>query len=150
MSLKYCPKCSTEKPVEHFGVNVRRSDGRQSQCKDCRNAKQREWYSDEENKALQDARNMAARRLYKQRMRARILEYFASHPCIDCGNSDPRVLQFDHVDPKFKESSISNLIGNQAAWGRIEKEIHKCEVRCANCHIIRTGAQFEWYSYMPV
>ena len=27
----------------------------------------------------------------------------------------------------------------------IIKEIHKCEIRCANCHLIKTGKQLKWF-----
>ena len=55
--------------------------------------------------------------------------------CVDCGyNTHPEVLQFDHLEDKtFGISSNRNL-----AKSRILEEIKKCQVVCANCHIVRT------------
>ena len=59
-------------------------------------------------------------------------------PCTDCGVQYPYyVMQFDHVDPKFKTQSFDKL----TLWTNREKlqaEIDKCEVVCANCHMERT------------
>lgn len=75
--------------------------------------------------------------IYKDRNRKIVEGYLKEHPCIDCGNTDLRVLDFDHVKGK-KIGSIS--YGIKSSWP-IEKlltEIDKCEVRCANCHRIVT------------
>jgi len=70
-------------------------------------------------------------------------EYLRSHPCVDCGESDPVVLDFDHRDGVEKIETISGL----RARGRREQlfaEIAKCDVRCSNCHSRRTAMQFGW------
>lgn len=64
-------------------------------------------------------------------------EYLLAHPCIDCGERDPLVLEFDHRSGKC--TAISDLMGDHAAWPTILAEIEKCEVRCANCHKRRTA-----------
>ncbi|QBD79014.1 hypothetical protein EPA93_24730 [Ktedonosporobacter rubrisoli] len=70
--------------------------------------------------------------------RQRIYDYLATHPCVDCGCKDPRVLEFDHVRG-VKVDEVSRLLSNKTSWPRIEAEITKCEVRCANCHRIKTA-----------
>jgi len=64
-------------------------------------------------------------------------DYLRLHPCVDCGNSDVRVLEFDHVRGK-KETNVSNIIRNGWKLERLISEIEKCEVRCCNCHRIIT------------
>jgi hypothetical protein len=60
--------------------------------------------------------------------------------CVDCGyRQDPRALDFDHRDPSLKVSLVPNLINLD--WATVLKEIAKCDVRCANCHRIRTFRQ---------
>lgn len=55
--------------------------------------------------------------------------------CFKCGEKDYRVLQFHHVDPSLKESGISELLQRDYSLTAIKKEIEKCEVVCANCHL---------------
>lgn len=70
---------------------------------------------------------------YAIKLRQEVTNYLLSHPCIDCGESDPIVLEFDHVKGiKFK--AISTMLSNKYSWEKIKAEIAKCEVRCANCH----------------
>lgn len=60
-------------------------------------------------------------------------EYLQSHPCVDCGEDDIFVLEFDHIDTKVR--GVRELMA--AGRGRIEKEINRCVIRCANCHTRR-------------
>lgn len=55
--------------------------------------------------------------------------------CIDCGIRDWRVLDFDHRGDSPKCFNISDSILNIK---KILLEIEKCDVRCANCHRIKT------------
>ncbi len=66
-----------------------------------------------------------------------VKDYLLNHPCVDCGNSDIRVLDFDHVKGN-KVNNISNLVRNATSLNNIISEIEKCEIRCANCHRIVT------------
>jgi hypothetical protein len=66
-----------------------------------------------------------------------ISNYLDSHHCVDCGNSDKRVLDFDHVRGK-KEFGISKAKVCGFNLELIKEEIKKCEVRCSNCHRIVT------------
>ena len=73
----------------------------------------------------------------------KVVNYLKEHPCVDCGETDPIVLEFDHIRDKHKE--ISRLISDGVSFEMIQKEIEKCEVRCANCHRKRTAIQLGWY-----
>jgi hypothetical protein len=59
--------------------------------------------------------------------------------CVDCGIKDLRVLDFDHVRG-VKLFTIGRAARSSSAM-RIEREIAKCVVRCANCHRIATYAR---------
>lgn len=74
-----------------------------------------------------------------------VLEYLMTHPCVDCGESAPVVLEFDHVKGN-KVSSISAMVSAGRAIAVIQAEISKCEVRCANCHRAKTVTQLGWMS----
>jgi hypothetical protein len=72
-----------------------------------------------------------------KRNRKFVDDYLKLHPCVDCGNDDVRVLEFDHVRGN-KETNVSNIIRNGWKLERLISEIEKCEVRCCNCHRIVT------------
>jgi hypothetical protein len=71
------------------------------------------------------------------RNRKYVDDYLKNHSCVDCGNSDVRVLEFDHVRGN-KETNVSNVIRNGWKLERLISEIEKCEIRCCNCHRIIT------------
>lgn len=72
----------------------------------------------------------------RQRNRQFVLEYLLTHPCVDCGENDVRCLEFDHIHSKTIE--INRMIRNRYSLENIQKEIEKCEIRCANCHRKKT------------
>ena len=104
---------------------------------------QRSWYL--RNKELQKSRVKERNSRITSENRIKIWNYLKDNPCIECGECDPIVLEFDHVKGK-KKSNVSNLLGNGCCWQSIEVEIEKCEVRCANCHRRKTAQQFGWYN----
>ena len=77
------------------------------------------------------------RKNYKSRNRQIVIDYLKTHPCIDCGNSDIRVLEFDHVRGD-KLGNISHAVHRVWKTEKLLNEISKCEIRCCNCHRIVT------------
>lgn len=73
----------------------------------------------------------------RNRNRDFLKEYLSDNPCIDCGFSDIRALEFDHVRGE-KRSEVTKLADNGVSLKTLAIEIEKCEVRCANCHRIKT------------
>jgi hypothetical protein len=62
--------------------------------------------------------------------------------CIDCGYADdPVALHFDHRDPSQKLFTIAK--GLTRALDKLLAEIAKCDVRCANCHAIKSVKKAE-------
>ena len=57
-----------------------------------------------------------------------------------------RAKEFDHVRGE-KLYNISDLTSQNFRRENIEAEIEKCEVRCANCHRIKTFNQFSWRTF---
>jgi hypothetical protein len=116
-------------------------------CKLCHNAYTREHYKNNKKYYLNKARKNE--RKYKIKARELIWNYLLEHPCIDCGEIDPIVLEFDHIDSETKEFTLG-AIGHGMALKRIKEEIEKCEVRCANCHRRKTAKQFNWWRHALV
>lgn len=68
-----------------------------------------------------------------QQYRDKADHFKRSTGCVDCGETDPVVLDFDHKDPATKQFNIG-AHGASYGWARTLEEIAKCDVRCANCH----------------
>lgn len=67
-----------------------------------------------------------------------IAEYLRTHPCVDCGISGIRVLDFDHRPDTVKRAGVPVLAKNGYSTTVVLGEIAKCDVRCRNCHAIVT------------
>lgn len=63
-------------------------------------------------------------------------EYKATLSCSSCGFNHPAALQFHHIDPSTKKSEVSSMVASAISRKTIIKEIEKCIVLCANCHMI--------------
>lgn len=63
--------------------------------------------------------------------------------CVDCGITDDRVLEFDHIRDD-KVDGVKRLADGLASLERLKIEMRKCEVRCCNCHRIKTQEQLGW------
>lgn len=55
--------------------------------------------------------------------------------CAVCGNPDHRVLQFHHINDN-KDNTIAKMISNACSLDKVQAEIDKCDILCANCHSI--------------
>lgn len=106
----------------------------------------RNWYHANKERRIEQIRKDKKRRM--QEVRRKVLDYLREHPCVDCGETDPVVLEFDHRNPAEKTDNIARMLSISAVWPKVLLEIEKCDVRCANCHRRRTAIQFGWYSFM--
>lgn len=140
MATKFCPRCSTDKPISEWGTNRSKPDGLASHCKTCRRSIANGWYAD--HRELHMGRAAAVTARARERFYDFIVEYLLDHPCVDCGEPDPIVLEFDHRDPATKLFNIG--ITTNRSLEAVKAEVAKCDVRCANCHRRRTGEQRGW------
>ena len=65
------------------------------------------------------------------RVREYLLNYKTNNPCVECGETRLECLQFHHLDPSKKVFELSKYKGLATTI----KEIEKCIVLCANCHL---------------
>ena len=92
--------------------------------------------SSKERKAKKDKQRAA-------RYRARLWEVKRESGCVDCGyNEHPVALQFDHL-PEFEK--VFTISQTPVSAERLEAELLKCEVVCANCHAVRTHERNDYY-----
>ena len=85
---------------------------------------------------IKKARKASYKRIAR-RNRESVARYLEKHPCVDCGEQDIRLLEFDHVRGN-KSATVSSLKSRNYSIKKIMEEIAKCEVRCVRCHRLVT------------
>ena len=109
--------------------------------------------------------NTDYRKYIRDKRYRRINKYKLSKGCKDCGYAEhPKALCFDHVvredktellDASKSGANMSTLVCRINTTDKVKNrqyikelfdEIRKCEVRCQNCHSIKT---WEERDYMP-
>jgi hypothetical protein len=139
--VKRCCSCKKEKPLSDFPINRKRPDGHGTMCKDCKKVYNVAYYA--ETKDRHNPARTERRIRVRREARENVFAYLTDHPCVDCGETDIVVLDFDHQGDKSHE--ISAMIVAGMPWARILAEIQKCEVVCSNDHRRRTAKAFGWY-----
>jgi hypothetical protein len=107
--------------------------GQFSYCGECRRAYDRRYYAERGK----DAR-LARARAWRDERRTWMAALKEGRACADCGRVFPAfVMHWDHLPGHVKIAEISAMVGNRRREVVIE-ELAKCELVCANCHVMRT------------
>ncbi len=146
---KICTKCKRLLPLGAFNwkiLNIKRA----VHCRECSRKYIQAHYKAHLKYYIDKARKRTLK--LKQEAYSYIGPYLLSHACVDCGETDILVLEFDHRDRKMKDGEISHIIQNGASLERVIKEIEKCDVRCSNCHRRKTEKENRSWKlkYAPV
>jgi hypothetical protein len=126
-------------PIEDFAFKNSTSGKRHSRCRACCRLASQQHYSN--NKRAYLERNQRNNPLQRETNRIFVTQFLCEHPCVKCGESNPVVLEFNHVDPATKTANICDMIHFRVSPARIRLEMAKCEVLCANCHQRHTTRQ---------
>jgi 5-methylcytosine-specific restriction endonuclease McrA len=145
--MKTCSKCFILKSENEFFYQDKHANKLHAQCKTCYAEQRRNTWKEHYYRYGSNYRERALTRNRKLKVirRIQLLEYLSDKSCVICGITDPRVLEFDHIDPKKKSFSIAQGLSSTLNWGTILNEISKCQILCANCHKIKTAKQQNWY-----
>jgi hypothetical protein len=118
-------------------------------CRQCRRSKesnyQAQWYRNLPLNKKKERRNKQLER--RLELRRLMYLYLLEHPCVDCGESDPVVLEFDHVSGN-KVDGVSRMMADNVSWEKVKAEIEKCQIRCANCHRRRTAERTGFWRHV--
>lgn len=139
MGTKICTECGQERSLDDYHKKNRKL---RSNCKWCVSEYTKAHYRNNKEYYLKKA--TVNRKQAQVRLREFLFLYKKDHPCVDCGELDPIVLEFDHI--KGKDDGLSNMARRALKLNTIIKEIDKCEVVCANCHKKRTSKRSNWYN----
>lgn len=141
--MKTCTRCKKEKPEEDFNFKFKDKGIRSSHCRDCSRLYIKRHYEEHKKYYLEKAKKRNSQmRLAASRF---LWDYLSSHSCVDCGESDPIVLEFDHKKNKISDVSF---LARVASLDKIKEEVEKCEIRCANCHRRRTSKTLGWHKFL--
>lgn len=128
MTTKICVDCNQDLSISLFSFKNKTKGVLQSRCKPCYNAYNRQYYAAGENE-----KQIVRSRKNSKAIRVKFQEWKQTQHCCICGEKSVECLDLHHIDPNEKEGNVSQL-GHFGSWKRVEEEIVKCVVVCANCH----------------
>ena len=151
--LRTCKVCGKVKDETEFPIH---SEGRRrSTCKECWNVRNRSlraqnadkyrerwknYYQEHKEEVMARTKAWSANhkdkrreivRDMRKRWRTALQSIKSTEGCLLCGETDPPALDFHHLDMRTKELNISQGV---ISPDKLEKELEKCVVLCANCH----------------
>ena len=140
MKQKFCRLCKQNKNLSEFAWKSEIKQTKQSYCKECQKIRSKAHYQNNKEKYIEKAkkRNKKIQALIQNY----VWNYLLEHPCIDCGETDIVVLEFDHEYDKLY--NLSEIIKDLSSLLKVQNEIRKCVVRCSNCHRRKTAKDFGW------
>lgn len=139
--MRACSICNTVRSEDEYNYRNKKEGIKLTACRYCTRRQVRAHYI--QNREYYLAKAQKRNKRLRVAVREYVWSYLELHPCIDCGETDPVVLEFDHISEKTIAVSHMNQIG--ADIDKVQMEIDKCVVRCANCHRRKTSVQFGWY-----
>jgi hypothetical protein len=140
--MPVCNHCLQEKDPEEFNYRYKALGIRHPTCRECQKPFRKQWYEGSaKEKHLENVH--ARKKRVRDEAREWVWNYLSSHPCQQCGEDDPIVLEFHHVDGKDK--AVSEMVAGGYPIHTIQKEIDKCDVLCANCHRKLTHTERGWF-----
>ena len=137
-----CDHCKKNKDEAEFAWRWKKLGIKQKTCRECRKYFNKNWYEgDAKERHLKNVkeRKEAARQVAREY----VWDYLSAHPCEHCGEKDPVVLEFHHTGGK--EMPVGVMVSGGYPVAKIQKEIDKCSVLCANCHRRLTMKERGWF-----
>lgn len=132
---KICPNCQSNLNLDEFNWKIKNIK-RASYCKNCSRAYIKNHYDNNRSYYLKKAKRRGKE--LKRQLHEYLFNYLSKSECVDCGEKDILVLEFDHREKIEKSYNISHIHRNSMTLDTLISEIEKCDVRCANCHRRKT------------
>lgn len=134
-----CSACKEDKSEEEFNYRNKNKGIRHKRCKVCTRKESSKWNAtltpDERKHRLKSKKKSTYNRAKLYQLY--LYKYLHENGCKTCGEKNPIVLDFDHINPSNKLFNIADSPRKQS-WKKVLEEISKCQVLCANCHRIKT------------
>lgn len=118
MPSQVCTRCNLEHHKSQFPDKG--PEERLSMCIKCRR---------QDRDRVDAIRGRRVRKAWLDRIKA-------ESGCNDCNEMNPIVLQFHHKNPSEKYMTLSRMIAGVKSYDRMQSEVDKCDILCANCHLL--------------
>ena len=142
MATKICNHCGIEKDETEFNWRYKVLGLRHDTCRECAHNHNKKYFEgDAKKRHLQQVKER--KHAVRDVAREWVWNYLSTHPCQECGETDPMVLEFHHEGEK--ELPISVMVNGGYPIPKIQAEIDKCIVLCANCHRKVTMRERGWF-----
>lgn len=138
--MKTCSKCNLPQDKSCFSKRAKAKDGLKSHCKICDRL-----YNQNCDKEKRNSRKFTSQKLRRELRYLKILQFLKDKKCTHCSETDPVVMEFDHINKNTKIMCVSEMVTLCFSWKKIEAEINKCQILCANCHRRKTAKDFGYY-----
>jgi hypothetical protein len=97
-------------------------------------AKSRAYYEANRERSIESTKASTKRRRAALKT---IVDEFKQQACVACGESYPTAaMQCHHRDPRTKAAAVATLVHRGVREEILRMELAKCDVVCANCHMI--------------
>ena len=123
MDTQICNNCNEEKLIDDFNWRNKERGIKHKRCKICTRKQGQSSYN--KNADYYRKKNGKLRDEKTSKNKIKIWNYLIEHPCVDCGESNPILLDFDHV----RGNKIYNVSQMKAMlWSTILKEIEEQKI----------------------
>ena len=132
--LRKCGRCGQLKPTSDYAWRRKARGQLDNYCRPCRATYKHEHYT--KHRALYVVQAQRRKQALALERAVLIVGILRKRPCADCDETDPIVLEFDHLGDKTFD--VAKGLRDHS-WQAVLDEIAKCDVVCANCHRRRTA-----------
>ena len=123
---RYCTQCGHIKPEDQFKSRHPRRQTLTTWCQTCRQIL---------------ARTELTPTTTTGKCRARWEEWKAKNPCVVCGESDPQLIEADHLRDKVHPCSTHSYWACHGGVPALESELTKCQSLCCWCHRLKSDRE---------
>jgi hypothetical protein len=142
MAKKNCNHCGLYKDEEEYNWRFKSLGVRHKTCRNCMHEFNKTYFEgDAKERHLQQVRER--KQEARDAAREYAYQYLLTHPCVSCGENDPRVLEFHHVGQK--DMDVAKMVAGGYSIDHIKQELDRCQVLCANCHRKVTVQERGWF-----
>ena len=120
---RYCTKCAHVQPEDQFKSSYCRRQTLTKRCETCRQI---------------EARCHVNPTTTKGKCKARWEEWKAKNPCVVCGETDPQLIEADHLRDKVHRCSNDRYWACNGGVPALENELAKCQSLCRWCHTLKS------------